>query len=340
LLPALAALVIAVGACGGGTSNSTTHQPRIALFGYGAANTYTQQVSNSAKAYAEAHGAKYTFFDGKFDGPTQDRQILDATTSGNFDGYLVLPNDIAGVVPAIQDAIKHNIKVVALHFQIGGKFTEDPQVPGILSCICASFSAGATAIANAVVDICKGKDPCNVVNFYGIKNFSWEAPRRAAYNAVISQHSNIKLVAEPDDHFDQGEAQKTMHDILQAHPHIDVVSSTSADQMTLGAQKAMQDAGVKTGLPNGVALIGNSSTYQGVAAVRAGDWVATYVHCPTTCEANLGVQYVLDSLNGKSVPSVTVEDGPNGPWARCGQNGLVNKAFLDTCPEFTGEYQG
>jgi ribose transport system substrate-binding protein len=337
-----AVLALLISACGSTSpgSSSGSGPIKIALFGYGAANTYTQEVSVAAQAYAAAHGASVTFFDGKFDGPTQEHQIQDATTAGTYKGYLLLPNDIAGVVPVIKDAISKGIKVTTLHFQIGGQFIETTQVPGLTSCICASFTAGATAIANDVVRVCLTKDPCNVVNFYGNKNQSWEVPRRTAYNAVISQHSNIKLVAEPDAGFDQGKALTAMHDILQANPHIDVVSSPSADQMTLGAEKALRDANIAVGGSNGVVLIGNSSTYQGVAAVRAGDWDATYVHCPQTCEANIGVQNIIDAVNGKSVPPVTLEDGPLGPWARCGQDGLVNQAFLAKCPEFTGEYQG
>src|SRR5205807_2627679 len=97
------------------------------------------------------------------------------------------------------------------------------------------------------------------------------------------------------------------------------------------------------GPPNGVALLGNSSTYQGVAKVRSGDWVSTYVHCPQTCEANIGVQDILDAIHGKTVTPVTLEDGPQGPWAHCYDSqfpGLVDSKFLDTCPQYTGEYQG
>lgn len=343
LLPIAIAVALVAISCGGSTSGGQSGPIKIALFGYGAANTYTEEVYHAAADYAAAHGAAVTFFDGKFDFPTQEHQMIDATTSGQYQGYLLLPNDIAGMVTPVKSAISHNIKVVTLHFQIGGQFTEDTQVPGLLACICASFSAGATQIANMVVTQCANKNPCNVINFYGIKTFSWETPRRAAYNAVIGQHSNIKLLVEPDDNFDQGQAYKTMKDLLQGHPHIDVVSSPSADQETLGAETALREAGYAIGGSNGVALIGNSSTYQGVAKVRSGDWVATYVHCPQTCEANIGVQDVLDSLGGKTVAPVTLEDGPQGPWAHCYDPafpGLVDSVFLTNCPQYTGEYQG
>lgn len=347
-LATLAGLAILTG-CGSGSgssSSSGTHTGpvNLAFFGYGANNTYTQEDYQASLADAKAAGATLTFFDGKFSGPIQDNQIIDAATSGKYQGFLILPNDVGGVVPAVKFAISKGIKVIALHFQIGGKYTTDPQVPGLTSCICASYTAGAAAVANEVVSVCAGKDPCNVVNFYGNKEQSWEVPRRTTYNGVIDQHPNIKLLAEPDAGFDTGMAYTAMLNILQAHPHIDVVSSPSADQMITGAQQALVHDGYKVGLANGgVALIGQSSDYQGVAAVRDGTWVATYINCPQTCEAKYGIKYVIEAIQGKTVPQVVYEDAaPNAIWGPndgCG-GAMVTTAFLKLCPNFTGEYEG
>src|ERR1700737_2533441 len=88
------ALVSMTAACGGSAQSSgSSHPVRIALFVLATANAYSAGHIQGATAEAKKLGATLKVFDGGFDATKQYNQLQDATTSGQYDAFLVVAND-------------------------------------------------------------------------------------------------------------------------------------------------------------------------------------------------------------------------------------------------------
>ena len=96
--------------------------------------------------------------------------------------------------------------------------------------------------------------------------------------------------------------------MLQAHPDINVFS-TSGDQMMLGAQQAVKDAG----LTGKVLLIGNGTSKQGYAEIKAGTWFADYADIPYT-EGQLSGQIAINAVRGIPVLTSVNNDDQRPPF--------------------------
>ncbi|MEO1441832.1 MAG: substrate-binding domain-containing protein, partial [Chloroflexota bacterium] len=92
-------------------------------------------------------------------------------------------------------------------------------------------------------------------------------------------------------------------DMLTANPDIDVIASVG-DQMILGAELAVQDAG----LEGEVALIGQGGNIDAYEAVVEGRWFATIANIPYT-NGRIAGQMALQALDGSLiVTSVNMYD--------------------------------
>jgi ribose transport system substrate-binding protein len=344
-----AALAVGATGCGsdastGGGSGSTgtvakDKTVQLAFFGLAAANAYTQYAYKAAQAEAKEQNAQITFFDGNFDGATQAKQIQDATTSKKFQGYIIMPNDQPGVVPAVSQAIQSGVKVTALQFPIGSDpKTAEPQVKGITSSIIEDVVTGAKVTAEGINAMCKDRDPCNVGILWGSRDkVTWDGPAKRP-TLMDSLDPNVKVVAEADGGFLQADGEKATSDMLQAHPDLDVLATPSGDQMTIGGERAIAKAGKKLGLgdrPKGeIAIVGYGASSDGVEKVAEGTWYQTYALVPGTM-ARKAVDVTVAAVRGETVTDVAVVQTDISP---IGAN--VTQATLKAHPDFKAEWTG
>jgi ribose transport system substrate-binding protein len=281
------------------------------------------------------HEGEISFFDGKFQGAPQYKQVQDAITSGRYNIFVVMPNDQAGIVPVIRQAISKGIKVGALQFPIGKDPTKaTPQVPGVVSSVIEDVVKGAQITGDGIVKACGNKNPCKVGIIWGARTVTWEAAKQKPLLAILNKHKNIKVVGQADGGFLQGPGQKATDDFLQANPDLDVIATPSGDQMIRGAERAVTRAGKTYGLgANDVKLVGYGASIYAVKRVREGKWVHTYSLVPQTMSRIL-VQRLVDSLNGKKVNPGT------GQWDLNPIGAVVNTASLKRVPSFKGEWDG
>jgi ABC-type sugar transport system substrate-binding protein len=115
---------------------------------------------------------------------------------------------------------------------------------------------------------------------------------------------------------------------LTANPNINAVI-TGGDQMTEGAQIALQAAGIK---PSSLYLTGEGGTTYAIKDVRDGTWSTDYVNFPVTMGQE-AVTQLMNKLTGKKVQTwVNANDGPTTAYA-------TQKTLAKT-PSFTGEWAG
>jgi ribose transport system substrate-binding protein len=239
---------------------------------------------------------KAKFFDPNFNAQTQVSQIQDAITSGQYQAFVVQANDGNAVIPAIQQALKAHIAVVAEFTPIGSNYASiKPPVAGV-TFVGESPVHNGTELGALGIAACKGVNPCNVAYLEGFKSLPLDNARTAAVKKELATASNVKLVADVEGGYTQASGLKAAQDVLQAHSDVNVMIGSS--QAIEGAQQAVKKAG-KTGQ---IKLIGNGGSCQAVAGVKAGAWFATYA-LPETTSGLKATQLAIDAGNGKKVPA-------------------------------------
>jgi ribose transport system substrate-binding protein len=333
-------LAVAAPAVTAKPARSTAGKPlKIAVFGFAATNAYTVAVLGGVKSVAKKYNATVTFFDSGFDAATQSNQVQNATTSGKYNAYVIMPNDSAGIIPVVNQAAAKGIKIVASTFPIGKNFKDvlHRQVPGVTTTLGYSPVTDGQLTANSTIAACGNKNPCRVALMMGIRTTPFDAIRYNTFKATLKPHANIKIVAVADGGFDRAKGYTAMQNMLSAtNKDIDVLANPSADQMTSGAVKAINDAGIKTGTqnPNGkFKIVSLAATKDGCAGVRNGTWTSTVVYLPVTM-GKLSVKYLSAAVNGKPVPAAVnlVKLSPVGP--------VATKATLKAHPSWNCEWQG
>lgn len=341
----VAAIALVAGACSSASTSSPPSQAaasavpsarsganlNVAFFAASSANGFSQAVWQGIQSEAAKVGAHATLYDGQFSSSVQLKQVEDATTSGKFNGFVIVANDTVGIASAIQSAwTTAKIPTVTTLFPIGPNLeTLEPQVPGIIGTIARPPADGAKLQADSVVSYCQNKNPCRVVILIGQLQYPFDKLRHDTYVSVLKQHSNIQVVARGQGNYDRSTSLKAMQDILQAHPQIDAVLS-NADQQTEGAVLALKSAGID---PKSIFLTGAGATEEGVAAVRSGAWTNLLADYPFSMGTN-AVDVLVKYLQGNTQPVVINEDTfkPFSP--------LLTPDILKANPDFIGEWKG
>lgn len=297
------AVAAAVGIASGVGAGAQTTRPTaaqgkvkaIAFFGFAAANSFAQATWAGVRETAKKNHVSAKFFDPNFNAQTQVSQIQDAITTGRYQAFVIQANDGNAVIPAIKQALKAHISVIAEFTPVGSNYaTIKPPLPGITFVGEAPVGNGR-ALGQLGVQACGGLNPCSVAYLEGFKALPLDNARTAAVKKALAAAKNVKLVASVEGGYTQASGLKAAQDVLQAHPDVNVIIGSA--QAIEGAEQAVKAVG-KEGK---IKLIGNGGSCQAIAAVRAGTWFATYVIAEKSSGAK-AAQFAIDAGNGKKVP--------------------------------------
>jgi ribose transport system substrate-binding protein len=292
------------------TEMATEAQPvRIALFHPVLGNTYTKAVGDGVTDSAEKLGGTVEVFgaDPPFDATSQSHQIQDAIVSGNFDVFIIYAVDGNAVVPDVEDAIAAGIKVVAVDVVIGPDARTYEPYDGIVSYIGRTGIDHGTFLGQMIVRACEGIDPCKVGYLNGAQSLTIDQDRVEAIGIVLADYPSIEIVANQEAFYLEDKGYEVTQNILQAHPDINVLA-TSGDQMMLGAEQAVNDAG----LQDKVRLLGNGTGERGYQAIKEGRFWADYADIPYTM-GQIGGEVAIKAVRGEEVPRFVKNDEQKPP---------------------------
>jgi ribose transport system substrate-binding protein len=294
---AVAAVVIVstIGSAAPPAPGAKPRVQRLAFFGFAASNSFAQATWSGIRATAAKRHVAARFFDSGFSASRQVAEIQDATTSGQYQAFIVQANDGNAVVPAIKEAIKAGIVVVGESAPIGPRYdTIEPQVPGLIFVGEATTRNGAT-LGRLGIQACGSLDPCQVAYLEGFRSLPLDTARTNAVKATLATSPRVRLVASVEGGYTAAEGLTAAQNVLQAHPGINVIIGSS--QALEGAQQAVQQVG-KLGK---IKLVGNGGSCQAIAAVRSGAWFATYVFAERSDGAK-AAEFAIDAAMGRKVP--------------------------------------
>jgi ribose transport system substrate-binding protein len=290
---------------------------KVAYYGFGKDNPWSQYMFKAVEAEAKALGATATFVGPPtFNAQTEYQEISDASVSHAYDVMVVVPIDGPTVAPAVKQAVEAGIKVVAVDYPVGpDMLSKALQVPGVTSQVLESLQGSAEAMADGVIASCEGVKSCEVEVLWGVRALAFDKVKPDFFYAKLKSHPNIKLVCQTDANYTQDAGRTQAADCLQAHPDLNVIAS-QADESTRGAENSITSAGRTYGLgPKDIKLVSAYASTYGVAQVRAGKWVQTSYNRPQGM-GRAAVRLGLLALEGKKVPDfVAQEDLDAAPTA-------------------------
>jgi len=284
---------------------------RIALFHTVLGNTYTKAVSDGVKEAAERMGATVDVFgaDPAFDAIAQSRQIQDAIVANKYDVFIIYACDGNAVVPDVEDAIAAGIKVVAIDVVIGPDARTYEPYDGIVSYIGRTGIDHGGYLGNMIIRACDTIEtkPCKVGYLNGVQALTIDQDRVEAITKVLADHPDIEIVSNQEAFYLQDKGYEVAQNMLQAHPDINVFA-TSGDQMMLGAEQAVKDAG----LTGKILLLGNGTSQQGYDAIKEGRFWAAYADIPYTM-GQLAGEIAIKTVRGEEVPKSVKNDDQRPP---------------------------
>jgi ribose transport system substrate-binding protein len=248
-------------------------------------NPFFVALRDGAEAEARADDLKLLVVDSQNDPAKQIAGVEDLLQK-KVSVILINPTDSDAVANVVKEATAAGVKVVSLDRAVNGA--------EVSSHVASDNVEGGRMAAQFLITRLGGKG--NVVELEGIPGSSAARERGEGFDAAIASAPGIKVTARLPADFDRAKGLSVMENILQGSRNVQGVFAQN-DEMALGAQKAVAEAGLK-----GVAIVGFDATPDGKAAVQAGELAATIQQKPELI-GKLGVQEALLLIQGKPAQS-------------------------------------
>ncbi len=262
---------------------------RLAFFCSGGSNDYQLTGIKAAQETAAKYSASLQWFDAQFDTAKQLNQIMAATSSGNFDGFVIEAVNASTVCSSVKAALAKKIVVAMTNVQACDTPYEVPY-PGTV------IMTGGQAASVYEAWFRKGFDSDpeggEFAVLVGPITQGNSVRARSVLDKLKSKYPNWKLVGFEDTGYNAGPALKKTQDILQAHPKVKIIFSNYAGQ-TPGAIAALKSAGM-LGKVKIYDMGGDKVMFN---AIKEGTVDLTLIYLPYE-EEQRGVQAVVAKLSG------------------------------------------
>lgn len=228
--------------------------------------------------------------------PDVQQQQLGDLIQRNVDGVIVLPADVNGSVPLVDQAEGAGVELT-----VAGSLLNSNKVPQAVQSDFALGQQAADLVAEELSE--DGKDGGAGLIMAGPKQATWASNRLAGFRDQIkSEHPSIEIAVVTHQNFvDPTEGLNTFTDAIQANPDIEWIYSV--DYNLLEAQSL--PGRYKGKIPYiGMGLYGTSES-----ALRDGT-VDVIIGLMPALGARIGVARTVSLLNGDSVPAITCYPAP------------------------------
>ncbi|WP_035052874.1 ribose ABC transporter substrate-binding protein RbsB [Andreprevotia chitinilytica] len=246
-------------------------------------NPFFVTLRDGAVAAAKDAGVQLIAVDAQ-DDPAKQIASVEDLIQKKVKVILINPTDSAAVANVVKQAEAAGIKVISLDRSVNGA--------EVSAHIASDNVAGGKMAAEFLLEKIGGKG--NVVELEGIAGSSAARERGQGFHSVIDGKADVKLVAKQPADFDRAKGLSVMENILQGNKNVQGVFAHN-DEMALGAQKAIEAAGLKN-----VVVVGFDATADAVAAVKAGKLAATVQQKPDLI-GKMGVETAKKLIDGQTV---------------------------------------
>ncbi len=328
----LTSLIITTCILAGPPPTESTGKPvKIAWLGATPDNLYDEANLEGARDVAKQLHAKVKAFYSQFDPALQLEQCAQVVQSGKYDAIVVIPASATGIIPCVEQASAAGLAVVATDLPIGpDTTTTEPQVPGQTGAVLTPGAEFADALDTLVANACAGAAPCRILYLGGVFDFEFEQAALAVLDDLVAVNPDLEFVGAYETFYDPGLAYSLVEGLLADGVEIDLVI-TAGDQMAMGAESAITDAGIPDGT---IRITGGGAGEYGVQAVRDGRWYATFVTLPYD-EGARAVEIAI-----RAARELPIADNSIDPVELRGFPHMMTIDNLDVFGDFAGQWPG
>lgn len=265
---------------------STT--PTIGLVVSTLNNPFFVDLKNGAEEKAKELGYELSSLDSQNDVAKELANIEDLISLG-VDVILINPTDSDSSARSAKLAMDSGIPVISLDRNLNGIT--------VTTHIASDNILGGNMVAELIGSLIEKTD--KIIELEGIPGTSAARERGQGFNEK-AQELGLNIVAKQTANFDRSQGLTVTENILQIHPDAKALFAHN-DEMALGAQRAIQDAGLD------MVIVGFDATPDAIVAVQAGILTATIAQQPALIGA-IGVENAIKVINDETVlPFVPVK---------------------------------
>lgn len=246
-------------------------------------NPFFVNLSDGAKAKAKELNVNLDIVNASDDTAKQSNDIEDLI-SKKVQVIIVNPVDSDAVAPAVKDAIKANIPVIALDRVVNGV--------EVTSQIASDNVAGAKLAAEYLLSLVG--EGAKVAELIGVPGASATIDRGKGFHLIAD--GNLSVVASQSANFNRAEGLSVMENILQANPDIKAVFAHN-DEMALGALEAIQAAN------KDIIVIGFDATDDAKSAIKQGLMKASVAQQPELM-GSMAVENAVKIIKGENIEKI------------------------------------
>ncbi|MDU2198722.1 MAG: ribose ABC transporter substrate-binding protein RbsB [Peptostreptococcaceae bacterium] len=225
-------------------------------------NPFFVDLKSGIEERAKELGYEVVVLDSQND-PAKEVSNMEDLTVKEVDIVLLNPVDSDSAVASVMIANNYELPVVTVDRAANGG--------DVVTHIASDNAVGGSMAAQYLIDQLGGKG--NIVELEGTAGSSDARDRGQGFDDKIAE-SDMNIIAKQIADFDRTQGLTVMENILQSKKNIDAVFAQN-DEMALGAQKALEDMGMKD-----VLIVGFDATDDAVEAVKNGTMAATVAQQP------------------------------------------------------------
>ena len=225
-------------------------------------NPFFVDLKSGIEERAKELGYEVVVLDSQND-PAKEVSNMEDLTVKEVDIVLLNPVDSDSAVASVMIANNYELPVVTVDRAANGG--------DVVTHIASDNAVGGSMAAQYLIDQLGGKG--NIVELEGTACSSAARDRGQGFDDKIAE-SDMNIIAKQIADFDRTQGLTVMENILQSKKNIDAVFAQN-DEMALGAQKALEDMGMKD-----VLIVGFDATDDAVEAVKNGTMAATVAQQP------------------------------------------------------------
>lgn len=266
------------------TSCTKTTSDKKAVIGLAVStqnNPFFVTLVSGAKKAAEAQNCDLVVVDAGDDVVKQTSDIEDLI-SKKIKVLIVNPVDSEAIAPAVSDAKKAGIPVIAVDRAVIGES---------VTCQIASDNVAGAKMAGEYLLSLVGEN-AEVAELQGVNGASATIDRGKGFHQAVDGKLNV--VASLTANFNRVEGLSVAENILQGNPELKGIFAHN-DEMALGALEAATASGKQ------IVIVGFDATDDALAAVKDGTLAATVAQQPEQM-GKVAVETALQIIVGNSVP--------------------------------------
>ena len=225
------------------------------------------RVANTASmmdSLSEEHGYELLYENARQRQANQLAAVRNFIVQG-VDIIVIAPLEETGWEGVLQEAKNANIPVLIVDREVA---VEDTEL--YLTQIGSDFlTEGLQAVSWLEQELSGCEDEVNILHLQGTYGATAQLLRTKAIEDAVEKHDNWSFAAQLSGDYTESKGYEVVRDYLKEHRDIDVIYSEN-DNMTFGAMRALEEAGISYGVDGAVTIVSFDAVHRALEQCREG----------------------------------------------------------------------